>query len=42
MRRLLVMGLVKEPSLYDADAAKASKAAKAAENRAKLVAMVSR
>jgi large subunit ribosomal protein L35 len=42
MRRLLVIGLVKEPSAYDADAAKTAKAEKAAANRAKLVAMVSR
>lgn len=42
MRRLLVLGQVKEPSLYDAEAVKANRAAKAAQNRAKLVAMVSR
>ena len=42
IRRLLVIGLVKDPTLYDADAKKAEKAAKAAANRAKLVAMVSR
>jgi len=37
-----VIGLVKEPTLYDAEARQAEKAAKAAANRAKLVAMVSR
>lgn len=42
MRRLLVIGQVKPPSVYDADAAKAARTAKAADNRAKLVAMVSR
>jgi len=42
MRRLLVLAQVKEPTLYDAEARKTEKAAKAAENRAKLIAMVAR
>jgi len=42
MRRLLVLGQVKEPTLYDAEARKVQKAEKAPVNRAKLVAMVSR
>lgn len=42
VRRLLVMGQVHEPSLYDAEAVKAARAEKAPQNRAKLVAMVSR
>jgi len=42
MRRLLVLGQVKEPTLYDAEASKAKKAVNAESNRAKLVAMVTR
>jgi hypothetical protein len=42
MRRLLVIGQVKTPSLYDAEARKTEKAEKAAANRAKLLAIVSR
>jgi hypothetical protein len=42
MRRLLVLGQVKEPVAYDAEASKAARTAKAVENRAKLVAMVTR
>jgi len=42
MRRLLVLGQVKVPSLYDAEASKTARAEKAPANRAKLVAMVSR
>lgn len=42
MRRLLVLAQVKEPSLYDPEARQAEKAAKAEQNRAKLVAMVAR
>ncbi|WP_265101717.1 hypothetical protein [Fimbriimonas ginsengisoli] len=42
MRRLLVLAQVKEPSLYDVDARNAAKAEKAAANRAKLVALVTR
>jgi len=42
MRRLLVLGQVKTPSLYDAEANKAAKAAKVESNRAKLISMVTR
>jgi len=42
MRRLLVLAQVKEPSKYDAEATKTARAQKATENRAKLVAMVTR
>jgi large subunit ribosomal protein L35 len=42
MRRLLVLGQVKVPVAYDAEASKAARTAKAVTNRAKLVAMVTR
>ena len=42
VRRLLVIGQVKEPSLYDAETRKTEREAKAEANRQKLVAMVKR
>jgi hypothetical protein len=42
MRRLLVLAQVKEPTLYDAEVRKTERAEKAALNRSKLVAMVTR